>query len=261
MPVHNERTMTTMTPDFGQARPVLDVALVGLLACGGVFLLALAASRGRLEHAVYLLIGMLFLGGVGTVVAGAVRARQWARETALEVEHLERVKQVDTFLVDTAVSTTPFRATIHGMAQAARHGRPIRCDDWAGVMEDQLERLAGPARWLSGSCVLIGVLGTALGAMQSLSGLSAYASSADVGSGPKMFEELLGFGGPIASLSLAYGSTVLGVLASIVLNALAAAVQASGQAYVAHSRELLANYIVPAISATGANGSDRDGQP
>ncbi|UYV12405.1 MAG: hypothetical protein NCW75_14035 [Phycisphaera sp.] len=253
--------MTTMTPGFGEARPVLDVAIVGLLACGGIFLLALAVSQGRLEHAVYLLIGMLFLGGVGTVVAGAVRARQWSRETEREVEHLERIEDVGTFLVDTAGSTTPFRATINGMAQAGRHGRPIHGDDWVGVMEDQLDRLAGPARWLSGSCVLIGVFGTALGAMQSLSGLSAYASSADVGSGPKMFEELLGFGGPIASLSLAYGSTVLGVLASIVLNALAAAVQASGRAYVAHSRELLANYIVPAICASGAEGSKKDGQP
>ncbi|MFI4915093.1 MAG: hypothetical protein ACIAS6_01125 [Phycisphaerales bacterium JB060] len=260
MPANNGRVMTTMTPDFGRARPVRDVAVVGVVACGTVFLLALAASRGRLEHAVYLLLGILFLSGVGTIVSSAVLAQRWSRETRREVEHLDRVRNVGVFLAATGTSTTPFRATIHGMAQAARHGRPIRCDDWAGVMEDQLERLAGPARWLSGSCVLIGVLGTALGAMQSLSGLSAYASSADVGSGPKMFEELLGFGGPIASLSLAYGSTVLGVLASIVLNALAAAVQASGQAYVAHSRELLANYIVPAISATSANGSDKDGQ-
>ena len=261
MSVHDGRTMSTMTPDFGQARPVFNVALVGLIACSGVFVLALAASQGRLEHAVYLLIGVLFLGGVGTVVSGAVRAKQWLRETAREVEHLQQVEEVDVFLVDTAESTTPFRATINGMAQAARHGRPVRCDDWAGVMEDQFDRLAGPARWLSGSCVLIGVLGTALGAMQSLSGLSTYASSADVGSGPKMFEELLGFGGPIASLSLAYGSTVLGVLASIILNALTAALQSSCRDYLDHSRELFADFIVPAINASSANDSEKDGQP
>lgn len=258
---HDAQAMTTMTPTFGDSRPVLNVAIVGLLACAGVFVVALGARTGQLDKTLYALIGLLFLSGVATSVAGAVRARHWAIETEREVDLLETVEDVPDFLRATGDSTTPFRAAVYGMVQASRPGRSAKSDPWLEVMADRLDRLIGPVRWLSGICVLLGVLGTALGAMQSLSGLTTYASSAEVSSGAKMFGELLGVGGPIASLSLAYGSTVLGVLASIILNALAGAVGASLRTYLDHSREIFESYITPNLengeSQVGYEGDQR----
>ena len=244
-PSNEQNEPTTMTPSFGGINPVRSLAGVGLaiVSCVGVLVVGMAFNR--LDFALY---GVQFaLAGAGIVlsIGWAYRLQDWVRASAAELAHLENLRDVWAFLRETASSGTPARAAIYGLANSVRPGREVNIDGAMEVLWVQLTRPTAAIRLIAQQLVLLGIFGTALGAMRSLVALTLFASTSEVEAGPEMFRQLLGVGGPIASMSLAYGSTVLGLVGCMVLRATAGALDASATSYANHLREVLQNYVAP----------------
>jgi len=227
---------------------------MGLIVTAVIGVLGLGAVTDRIDFALYSVMLTIFGAGVVIAAAWAIRLHAWIQATDAEFRFLEQNPSVQGFLTATSSSTTPSRGAIFGLYHSVRPGRRTEIDSHIAVMSIELVKAPAVIRLIGSTLVLMGILGTALGAMLSLTELSEFASTADVSAGPELFGQLLGPGSPIASLSLAFGSTVLGLASKIVLGAIAGSLQAHGQAYVSHVAELLANFVAPDLWINGETG-------
>lgn len=257
-PPNDRYEPTTLTPSFGNVNPVRSLAGVGMAIASCIGVLTAGAALNRLDVALYGV--QLALAGAGVVlsVGWAYRLQDWVRQSAAELAHLENLRDVWSFLRATESSGTPARSVIYGLAHSVRPGRAVNIDGAMEVLWVHLTRPTATIRQLGHQLVLLGIFGTALGAMDSLGDLTVFASTNEVDAGPDLFRQLLGVGGPIASMRLAFGSTVLGLIGCLVLRSTAGALDASATAYANHLREVLQNYVAPDLWQEPDDESEAD---
>lgn len=236
---------TTITQSFSEIHPVRSLASTGMAIVFCVSVLVLGMAFNSLDFALYGVMLSLAATGIVLSIGWAYRLQDWVRLSDAELGHLEIHRDVWAFLRQTTSSTTPARSAIYGLAHSVRPGREVNIDGTMEVLLVQLTRPTTSIRLMAQLLILLGIFGTALGAMRSLVELTAFATTSEIDGGPELFRQLLGVGGPIASMGVAYGSTVLGLIGSMILRSTAAALDASANAYANHLREVMQNYVAP----------------
>ena len=229
----------------GYGSPLRDLLIVAAVIAAALTVIVIGRAVGRTDFAFYAVMFSLFASGGVLGVGRALKLQDWGRATANEFTHLEKIKSTARFLAATTASTTPARALIYGLVHSMRPGRRVETETHLAVMEAELMKIPGVIRLIGATLVQLGILGTALGAMESLSDLSAFAASTEVTAGPELFQDLLGPGSALGGLALAFASTAIGLGANIALRAVAGAIEAASQAYVNHVAELIASFVLP----------------
>jgi len=236
---------TTITGGFGSIRPLHSLLTIVLIISVALVVLGLGAAAGHMDYGLYTVMVALFGAGGVIVVRQFFQLNIWLGETAAEFEFLEKRKSVRQFLDASTSSTTPARAMIYGLMHSLRPGRRVESDWHLAVMDAELAKVPSRVRLIGTTLVQLGIFGTALGAMASLSALSTFAATTEITAGPKLFQQLLGPGSAIGGLALAFGSTVLGLGSGMALRALAGALEAISQAYADHVAELVGWFVLP----------------
>jgi hypothetical protein len=113
-------------------------------------------------------------------------------------------------------------------------------------LRERNERAALSAQLL----VTLGVLGTVIGLMAMMTGMSASVHAADNDASKSLMSVLFGPEGPLSGLSTAFTTTLLGTLfGGIVLRMLTASTARATDRLMAQCDELISVYILPALRA------------
>lgn len=234
---------STITSGYG--KPIRDMLAVGSALAVIAVVLVVGMQAGRSDLAFYGVMTSVFVCASGFGVHKTLNIEAWTRESAREFLLLERVQNVGRFLLATANSITPSRALIYGLVHCVRPGRSVAIDHLVTIMEFELLRAPRILRLVGATLVQLGILGTAVGAMESLNDLSFFASGSEISAGPELFKDLLGPGSALGGLALAFGTTAMGLGANIVLRAVADTLETSSITYVNHVAGLAATFVVP----------------
>jgi MotA/TolQ/ExbB proton channel family len=238
------KRLGTVSPAFGPFRPLL-IGTVLLLTC----LSGAAFVNGSPSDGLNAVILACFAYGVG----------QWLWATAYLVLESWRTRRVVNRLEGETIEAVlasgghrgRFLAVVRGLNhQHQTHPGSIDAGGLLSAMDLRLRERNERAALSAQLLVTLGVLGTVIGLMAMMTGMSASVHAADKDASKSLMSVLFGPDGPLSGLSTAFTTTLLGTLfGGIVLRMLTASTARATDRLMVQCDELISVYILPALRA------------
>ncbi|MEM7245985.1 MAG: hypothetical protein AAF533_11625 [Acidobacteriota bacterium] len=235
---------------------ICAAVLIGLLLVG-------ALSRGdgvspRTLLAPTMLSLMLNLAVLSAFVVALILVLRWLVRASREEATIDRFAQgltpgaqLDLHSVDLApLKKSALGERIEVLATASRAGRDIEVSALGESLLDREEARVAAARYAAGTLVLLGLLGTFLGLLLTIGGVTAVVDNLDVSPQTDIEAFLIqlkeGLRRPLEGMSLAFGTSLLGLLGSLILGVAALGLSAAQASWTGKLEELTALALAPA---------------
>lgn len=254
MTKRQRRRLMTLTRPFERIGPLIRWLLAGVAVSLGFFGISGAFAVGQAKDS--LLGVMLLLFGYGFVLS--------ARATLMLILEESRARGVVRLLEQSDVSSVLgkmrgkrglFLAAVRGMYQQARVSHAsVSVEARVGLLQSRMGEAVGRVYDLAELLTGIGLIGTMLGLMAMMTSLTLTLQGAHGQGGGALLALLFGPQGPMAGLGTAFVTTLAGsVMGGVFLHTLARSIERSIDRFVAHTEELLTDYVLPALRGDGEN--------
>lgn len=220
-----------------------------------------AKNSGIINNAMYLVIGLL---GTGLILRSFFDAKQLHHQTRLassQIRLLEQVDNFDDFLQRSEPSI--FRSHIENLHIISQSHCDISQDNLIELLHSRLIARNKIVELFSSILITLGLIGTILGLIIMMDSLTAIMANAEMDE--NFMKVLVGEGGPLSGLGVAFVTTLIGaIMGGVVLRVLTNVVNSNIMEYTAHVAELTEVYVLPhmrslaqkaALAATGGADS------
>jgi len=247
---------------------LLRIAVVWSLVAAAGFALLIAAPTlvasfldvPPLNVALNLVIVAAFLVGLFMTVAWLVRAvrqegqiNQFVRTNFGDAPGRRRT----TWSLD-GIGRSAMRERAELLAELQKSGSSYDAGSLADALLDREEPRVAVARYTSGMLVLLGLLGTFVGLLITISGVSDVVDGLAIPASGDIEGFLLplqaGLRTPLRGMTVAFSTSLLGLAGSLILGAGALALQAAQAAWIGKLEQATALYLVPASGVLAASG-------
>jgi len=218
-------------------------AIAMVLVFGVLSIAMIANSKAAIEWGMYIAIGGL---GIGLIIKGFFDARFLDRETKLasqQVAILEEVDDFDTFLDRAPISV--FRSHIDNLYTISLSQPDVYQDNLIEVLHSRLMAKNRVVELFASILITLGLIGTILGLIMMMDGLSAALATPSGGDG--LLDKIADpDSGPLAGLGTAFYTTLAGaIFGGVILRVLTSVIDASIMRYTAHLAELTEVHVLP----------------
>lgn len=224
-------------PSTVNIRPVTAWLVIMVLASTVLFLSAWSWSIKRVDIALYATMVIVTCVGLFLSLEIAIRLSVVARRTRTQME------RVGTSQHDTTDRSTPLAATISDMSLCHSNVDP---EVFLALHGDSFFAAPAGVRLCGDLLALLGLTGTLLGLVNMLSKLPNIAGQLGESVGVELLAELVGPGGPLGDLGLAFWSTVAGSIAGgLVLRLFAAVLERCARLHMLEVHRFILLHVQP----------------
>lgn len=192
---------------------------------------------------------LLFSIGIGCFYKSFDAMRFLSRETRLASEQvaiLERVSTFEDFFCEAKESV--FKLHIENLHTMASAHPDVDQDNLIEILHNRLLSRNRVVELFSGVLVTIGLIGTIIGLIFMMDGLSEIIQKSGVGS--NLVSVLFAKNGPMGALGLAFYTTLVGAtLGGVIFRVLTSIVDENVTRYVSHVAELTAVHVIPVMKS------------
>lgn len=207
-------------------------------------------NSGLINNAMYIVIGSL---GAGLIIKSFFDARQLQHQTSLassQIRLLEQVDNFDDFLARSESSI--FRSHIENLHIISQSHGDISQDNLIELLHSRLMARNKIVELFSSILITLGLIGTILGLIIMMDSLTAIMANAEIDE--NFMKLLVGDGGPLSGLGVAFVTTLIGaIMGGVVLRVLTNVVHSNIMEYTAHIAELTEVYVLPHMRSAAQN--------
>lgn len=201
-----------------------------------------AENSSVINNAMYLVIGLL---GGGLILKSFMDAKQLQLQTRLasnQIRLLEQVDNFDDFLQRSEPSI--FRSHIENLHIISQSHSDISQDNLIELLHSRLIARNKIVELFSSILITLGLIGTILGLIIMMDSLTSIMANAEMDE--NFMKLLVGEGGPLSGLGVAFVTTLIGaIMGGVVLRVLTNVVNSNIMEYTAHIAELTEVYVLP----------------
>ncbi len=231
-----------------------------LLVVSAVVTLAFFSSQtnpensGLINNAMYLVIGSL---GLGLILRSFFDARQIQQQTDLASSQIRLLEEVDNFedFLERSRSSI-FRSHIENLYIISQSHGEISQDNLIELLHSRLMARNRIVELFSSILITLGLIGTILGLIIMMESLTAVMLNTAIDE--NFMKVLVGPGGPLSGLGVAFVTTLIGaIMGGVVLRVLTNVVGSNIMEYTAHIAELTEVYVLPHLRSIAQNGNEK----